>query len=295
MGSTKRNFSPFLITLSFLLIHSGCTPELISKTDKSGNTYLVTEDDDGDEGGGGGGGGGAPVADGGEEEAQALSYAEFDDAKFGVVAILWKGSHVCDGAILNNNAILTSATCAQSLTLGLTEVHMDALEIGAGSTIAVSAIHMHPEFDNSGFFPIKDVAILKLDSEINFSGTIQPLAFAKNTTLDAEATVGSVFGWNSPGALSYDELQVFSIEVAAVAAIENEWKVGGLDASLTGAQEKGAGCASDNGSPMVSNDGTKAVITGILTKADSDDCAIIPVYTKISTFSEWITETLENL
>lgn len=104
------------------------------------------------------------------------------------------GLHMCSGAILTADVIITAANC-------LTGTEKENLLIRVGSSARgkggikrkVTEIHIHPEYDQD--LPA-DIALIKLRRKLNFSHKIQPVTLPSVEDPLFTDMEMNVTGWN---------------------------------------------------------------------------------------------------
>lgn len=106
----------------------------------------------------------------------------------------YKKQHICGGSIVNERTIVTAAHCVN-------EFQPDALSIRAGSSLYssggvtknVSKIFVHPQYNPE--LIDYDIAVLKLNSPLILSGSIQPIALPESTTNYPTGSLAYISGW----------------------------------------------------------------------------------------------------
>jgi hypothetical protein len=90
------------------------------------------------------------------------------------------GTSGCGGSIISKNVILTAAHCVW----GATDI---LIKMGHSNTTSekivlkmVETMLIHPEYDHeTEKRKIHDIALLRIEGEINFDKTVQPIALGK--------------------------------------------------------------------------------------------------------------------
>ncbi|CAH4029519.1 unnamed protein product [Pieris brassicae] len=102
--------------------------------------------------------------------------------------------HMCSGAILYKNWILTAARCGMSLRRRKVQyVVVGTNDIaGPGTSFPVEIIHVHPKHSHYKY----DIAVVKLNGTIKFNDKIQPIQFPERSTKPGANMLFS--GWKGP-------------------------------------------------------------------------------------------------
>ena len=90
------------------------------------------------------------------------------------------GASGCGGSIISKNVILTAAHCVWGATDIL--IQMGHSNINSEEIVVkmVESMLIHPEYDHeTERRTIHDIALLRVEGEINFDKTVQPIALAK--------------------------------------------------------------------------------------------------------------------
>ncbi|XP_058065493.1 trypsin-like [Anopheles bellator] len=136
------------------------------------------------------------------------------------VAIQVGGTVFCGGTVLNQNHILTAASCildANNNLVQAAQVTVRAGEVVFQPTqlaLAVQRIFAHPHYNPWTFE--NDIAVLRLLNNISFPAVATPaVAPAElNRRIVADATACEVVGWNWTPAIPSVPLQVLTVTVA---------------------------------------------------------------------------------
>lgn len=117
------------------------------------------------------------------------------------VSVQRAGRHICGGAIISNNMILTAAHCVYGeKTSNLSIRAGSSFHNSGGVLMSLKQSISHPKFDPLNFR--NDVAVLKLSSKLAFNSTILPIKLS-NKVPTSRMVVTTVSGW---GALKESEI-----------------------------------------------------------------------------------------
>jgi secreted trypsin-like serine protease len=276
MNASYSNLVKMVSAFGLIFHFSGCTIELLSKGDGKGNLYLVTEDDDdsGDPG-----------------DSDPKTYAEFAAANTATVALTDASlNQFCAGTVLSRRVVLTTATCIDGKSTASIRVSAGSDAIGAGSTHSVQKISAHPDYGMVGKYYKNDVALIYLDSELNFSTALLPAKLSNALMNDDD--IGWSWGWNT-----------FAGPFASLSAREHNARPNALAETLLGdtiaddqfgSDEYTGGCVTDVGAPLYhANDDEIAIVAGLLSQSGST-CTDVQVWTDVSTHATWIQTTMDS-
>ena len=87
--------------------------------------------------------------------------------EFNFVAQIPNGNRYCGGALINKQHVLTSASCLDSVFSDGEPSYViigPLNDLSVVSLFRVDCITTHPDYDNSGTFPIADIALIRLHS-----------------------------------------------------------------------------------------------------------------------------------
>lgn len=204
---------------------------------------------------------------------------------------------ICGGTLLNDQFVLTSATCIEraiSLQVDLGSHKMNQTnEKGRKSySINLEQIHFHPEFKKNNLRHA--LALIKLNEPVTFSDVIQPIKFPNDCSIleDTNLTaIGNGFIVNGfyelPETLQYTELTVPSHEVCCqvyseIIDFETQFCAGlGFDNKAI--------CFGDLGGPLVHP--KQHTLFGVSTYYNTMACEVGPgIFTKVSKYMTWISE-----
>ncbi|CAH1100141.1 unnamed protein product [Psylliodes chrysocephalus] len=201
--------------------------------------------------------------------------------------------NICGGVIVNENWILTSASCAfeaRKVIVGESDLNAKHKVI-----VNVAAKYKHPNFTNK--FGPNDLVLLKLSEALTFNDKVQP---AKLPTKGQEFSgTAVVTGYGDPYLLDLNNLKaVPNVTLISNAECNKAIKQLNLDkdvsldddSNICTLNEAATTCLGDSGGPL-SQDGT--VIGTVTWYVDPCYLSRGPnVYTKLSNFVEWIEKTI---
>ncbi|XP_055627345.1 chymotrypsin-2-like [Toxorhynchites rutilus septentrionalis] len=201
--------------------------------------------------------------------------------------------HICGASILSERWLVTAGHCTVGrLPEGVRAVVGSHL-FNAGDHHRVARIVNHPSFD-----PITsrgDVALVQTSSMMIFIPVVQPIALADEIV---EAAVGAIIvGWgrlSATGGFS-NTLQWKNAEIISLG--ECRGRFSDYFASLVSTENicttsapGGGVCYGDAGGPLVLNDQLQGIVSWWIGCGTSTPV----VYTRVSSYREWILDTIRS-
>jgi len=217
-----------------------------------------------------------------------------------MAGMLYQGSIYCGGALINDRYIATAAHCVEGLPIEDLNVILGVYDLMSEdqSNLQVKSIEkvvIHPKFANKTFN--NDIAIVKLDTPIEFSYAIRPIClpqFQRNYT----GQTGIVTGW---GRVNETSNISPSLRQAHVPIYSNrdcrKTKYGPkeiTDNMLCAGYDSGEfdACQGDSGGPLhLMGKDQKIDLIGIVSWGVGCGRRGYPgVYTRITNYLKWIAE-----
>ncbi|XP_018346593.1 PREDICTED: trypsin-1-like [Trachymyrmex septentrionalis] len=237
----------------------------------------------------------------GGEEAEVGSYPF-------IVSLQIFSQHFCAGSILNEKWIITAGHCINSIPI------LSILRIKAGKynlqlienteqTVKVVKAYVHKNY-KGGVGPY-DIGLLKLASPLKLNNNVQAIELAPP---ESEPTGKAwLCGWGSISTTNYpimpNKLQHVQIEYInrticheSVKRLTGSSPIHETNVCTGPLHNKISACSGDSGGPLISHNGKKSVLTGIVS------WGILPcgtlgapsVYTRVSKFNDWIAQKINS-
>ncbi|KAK7465052.1 hypothetical protein BaRGS_00037791, partial [Batillaria attramentaria] len=216
--------------------------------------------------------------------------------------------HICGAVVINENFALTAAHCVDfagypasrfSVVCGAHDI-LNPNE-GHWQTAVASNIVMHESYDgNANGFP-NDIAVIRLATPLTLSATCQAAELPQDTTKTYSGKLSTITGWGRGGAAA-QYLKEAPITVISYNDCRSRWGIffNPIRSSHICVFNSGTygACNGDSGGPLVSPDYDtgKTTVTGVTSFGRSGcDTSYPSVYTRISSYTSWITNTMNSM
>ncbi|XP_004522954.1 trypsin 3A1 [Ceratitis capitata] len=218
------------------------------------------------------------------------------------VSVQYKGQHICGGAIIRPNIIITAAHCVEStMTASSFKVRAGSSQHAyGGQLLAVQRIHRHAGYSSATYN--HDVALLELSQELQYTQAVQPVVLAAaNVELAVKAKL-FVSGWGLTSETGYVSAMLNYVDVNLIrqeTCVQNYKYVVPITTEMFCAGYRNGGkdsCQGDSGGPLVAYYRGVATLYGIVSWGIGCAQKDYPgVYAKVSALRPWIDEQLAGI
>jgi len=217
--------------------------------------------------------------------------------------------HACGGALINKQYLITAAHCVNTAPIFeiignpipshpnyanfermmrvYVGVHNRDTDINALNTYYVTRIIRHPKFNQATFE--NDIAIIKLDREVEISKNVDFLCFDKQVPVEYGESLYAI-GWgfteNTINKASNVLMQV-SLSVKTKSECELSYFPDVQFCAGTSGLNRRDTCNGDSGGPMMKYHNNRWTLVGIVSNGDVS-CEGVGIYTIVSRFYDWI-------
>ena len=216
--------------------------------------------------------------------------------QFNFIARMENGNNFCGGALIDEQHVLTSASCLQAT---FTNGKPDMVIVGSLNDLSVKrhfhadCVFIHPNFV-PGDFPIADIALVKLGS----TSTNEPVPINENESYPSFTATLKLLGFGSTSSSSTVPSEILQQLMMTFV----DFDVCNLDHSLSldrdahfcaGGDIGEGGCFSDQGGPLLGlnapHTGSDYIVAGVYS-FNSSKCGdgTADVFTPVAPYSIWI-------
>ncbi|XP_016937311.3 trypsin-1 [Drosophila suzukii] len=199
----------------------------------------------------------------------------------------------CGGALISNNFVLTAAHCADLGGEPPSQVRLggDNLTLAEGEDLPIRRVIVHPEYNANTAY--NDIALLELETAAK--PELKPTCIWAEKEIANSLVTAIGYGQTSFAGLSSAQLLKVPLKGVSNEECQVHYQVDQLAQGLLGTQmcagdvsgERDT-CQGDSGGPLLMQDGPLGYVVGITSLGQG--CASGPpsVYTRVSSFVDWI-------
>lgn len=217
------------------------------------------------------------------------------DAPYQISLQTLTGSHLCGGAIVAPNWILTAGHCVSGWPAGRLQVAVGSIRYTQPGALHYPAhIYLHCSFDRPKYQ--NDIALLRLNESIVFDALTQPVPLAAEAWPRGTSQL-QFFGWGRQSAAGDTPTRLQRVQQQHITRQECESRLAGYDDVELGAcqvcvfrQLNIGACHGDSGGPLIYND----TLIGILNFMVPCAQGVPDIFMSVRYYTDWMRQVMSG-
>ncbi|KAM7388432.1 hypothetical protein PAMP_024606 [Pampus punctatissimus] len=209
-----------------------------------------------------------------------------------MASLQFRGQHNCGGVLVREDFVLTAAHCEIPRRYTVV-VGGDSLSGNESSKQELTAVRSipHPNYDGHA----NDIMLLKLNRRAQLTKDVQLIPLKRGNVRTSDQCITTGWGDIGDNNTLANKLQEVNVTILPLRTCRQRWGMVPITRGMIcgiGARVLQGFCSGDSGGPLVCNGKTAGVVS--FSGRRCGDPRTPDVYTRVSSFTEWIRTVLNN-